>query len=178
MIEFPPIQDTPNFTPPPGPEWVFAQPLGWPWGVWVLLITSSLLLLLALYLKLRRPHQVWPPAPPLATHVLAINLLEELRPKESELSALELAARVTEIIRTYLHRQFGILARFRTTPEILAQRRDPTVPPPAPALRPFEDFLMHVDTLNYSRSSAPPQGLIDEAIDTIRKSHAQLQPVS
>ena len=111
MLEFPKIADAPNFTPPPGKEWIFLQPGTWPGWTWVLLVAGLLLLGLSLYFTLRRIRVPLPPAPPLATHVIAMTLLEDLRPLASELPAPELAARVKEIIRTYLHRQFGILGK-------------------------------------------------------------------
>lgn len=175
MIEFPPISDAPNFTPPAGQEWILLAPLTWPTWVWISLLAGVILLGITVYYKLRRPSLVLPPAPPLATNELAIMLLEDLRSQATTLPAAEMAARVTEIIRTYLHRQFGILARFRTTQEILAQRRDLTMPPAAPALRHFEDFLLRSDAYNYNRDDAPAPTLVDEAIETIRQSHAQLQ---
>ena len=174
MLEFPKIADAPNFTPPPGQEWIFLQPATWPGWTWLLLAVGLLLLGVSLYLTLRRTHIQLPPAPPLATHVMAMTLLEDLRPLASELPAQELAARVKEIIRTYLHRQFGILARFRTTQEILDQRRNPSLPPPAPAIKTFEDFLMRADALNYGGGDDAPQTFIDEAIDAIRQSHDHL----
>lgn len=178
MIEFPEIKDAPNFAPPPGQEWVFAQPLTWPLPVWGLFLGGLCLLGLVWYLRLRRPALILPPAPPLATQVVAINLLEDLRPEAPNLTSVELAARVTEIIRTYLHRQFGILAKYRTTQEILAQRRDPTLPPPPPALRLFEDFMLTVDALNYRREGAPALTLIDEAIAAVRQSHEVSQALA
>lgn len=153
-----------------------AQPGTWPWWMWALVLGAILGIAVQLYFLLRKERIVYPPAPPLASHVLAMTLLEELRPKAASLSAQELAARVTEIIRTYLHRQFGILAHYSTTQEILAQRGDATTPPPAPAIRVFEDFLLRADSLSYSRADASDVALIDEAIDAIRISRERLRP--
>lgn len=176
MIDFPKIADAPSFNPPPGDWWDLTQPGTWPWWMWALVLGVLVGIALQLYLVFRKERAAYPPAPPLASHVLAMTLLEELRPRAATLSAQELATRVTEIIRTYLHRQFGILARFSTTQEILAQRGDASTPPPAPAIRLFEDLLLRADSLSYSRSEASDVSLIDEAIDTIRTSRDHLRP--
>jgi hypothetical protein len=179
MLEFPKIEDTPAYTLPPPPAWVLSDPSTWPYWIWLALVALLFFFGLALRHLLRKPTLELPPAAPLSSDVMALRLLEELRPASQSLSTPELAARVTEVIRTYLHRQFGILARYRTTQEILAQRRDPSTPPPAPALRHFEDFLLETDALNYGQNTEASQSLIDRAMDTIRKSNEQLHvPVS
>ncbi len=170
MIPFPEIQDQPNFTPPTGGLEV-------PVFVWVLaglLLAGGMLAFISWRQKRRRlGYGAPPPAPPLASHVLAMNLLEDLRPNASQLPGRELASRVVEIVRTFLHRQFGVMARYRTAQEILALRQNPNTPPPSPAVREFEDFLLHADSLNYGSAPGPndrPDALIDEAINVIRRS--------
>lgn len=174
MLEFPKLEDAPNFIPPPVEPPISLSPVTWPYWLMLLIGLSLLLFGFLLYRLLRAQPAANLPAPPLASHVMAMTLLEDLRPQAETLAPQELAARVTEIIRTYLHRQFGILARYRTTQEILAQRKDLNSPPPAPALKAFEDFLLHADSLNYGRSDERAQTLIDEAINTIRKSNENL----
>lgn len=174
MIEFPEIADAPNFTPPSERMWMFEHPSTWPFWVFILLGISLILVAFGVYLALRGKNIEQPPPPPLASHVLAMTLLEDLRPRATSMPASELAVRITEIVRTYLHRQFGILARFRTTQEILAQRRDQTVPPPAPAIRVFEDLLMQTDSATFGGKVDEPQGLIDDAINAIRQSREHL----
>ncbi len=178
MPEFPKIADAPNFTPPQLTDWLLTQPSTYPLWLWATLLAIVLLAAWALTRFLRKPEIPHPPAPPLANHVMAMTLLEDLRPQAATLPPKELAARVTEVIRTYLHRQFGILARYRTSQEILAQRGDPNRPPALPAVRAFEDFLLTTDALNYGGVTSAPQSLIDEAIDTIRRSQSALTPLS
>lgn len=153
---------------------MLARPATYPWWLWVSIALAALLMAWLLSRLLKKPQVSLPPAPPLANHVMAMTLLEQLRPQAASLPAKELAARVTEVIRTYLHRQFGILAKYRTSQEILAQRRDPHSPPALPAVRAFEDFLLTSDTLNYGAKLDAPQSFIDEAIDTIRRSQDSL----
>jgi hypothetical protein len=178
MPEFPKIADAPIFAPPPSTEWMLTQPSTYPLWFWGVILAIVLLAAWALTRVLRKPEIQHPPAPPLANHVMAMTLLEEIRPLATELPPKELAARVTEIMRTYLHRQFGILARYRTSQEILAQRGDPNRPPALPAVRAFEDFLLTTDALNYGGVTSAPQSFIDEAIDTIRRSQSALTPLS
>jgi hypothetical protein len=172
MLEFPKIADAPNFAPPPQTGLLLSEPNTYPLWLWLTLACTTLLIAWGLVWLTRKPALPQPPAPPLANHVMAMTLLEELRPQSAQLSGKELAARVTEIIRTYLHRQFGILARYRTSQEILAQRRNPNSPPALPAVRAFEDFLLTSDSLNYGADSPAPASFIDEAIDTIRTAQA------
>ncbi len=184
MLEFPKLsQDAPTYLPPPNTDWLRPPPISeewllhpgsyppwvW-WGVGVLALSVASVL----YRVLRQPACLRPPPPPLANHVQAMTMLEFLRPTATTMPSAELAARVTEVMRTYLHRQFGVLARFRTTQEILAQRRDPRTPPPIPALRAFEEFFQTADTLNYGPATTAPASFIDEAIDTIRRSQNSL----
>ena len=166
MPPFPKIEDTPNFAPP--------TESALPVLVWVLL---GLMVAGAIYGVVLWRHRVQsrlgalPPATPLASHVLAMNLLEDLRPRAAEIQPKEMAARVVEIVRTFLHRQFGIMARYRTSQEILALRQKSEGPPPAPAVREFEDFLLHSESLNYgAKDHSHADALIDEAINVIRRS--------
>ena len=176
MPEFPKIADAPNFAPPPSTEWMLSQPSSYPVWLWIALVLGGLLLGWLVSLVLRKPTLLQPPAPPLANHVMAMTMLEDLRPQAPTLPPKELAARVTEIIRTYLHRQFGILARYRTSQEILDHRRNPNLPPALPAVRAFEDFLLATDALNYGDGTPAPHSFIDEAIDTIRRSQSSQSP--
>lgn len=150
----------------------------WAWGLAVLALCAAAGLI---WWRWRRRHfsSTRPPAPPLANQVLAMTLLEDLRSQADALPPPQVGQRVAEIVRTFLHRQFGILARYRTTEEILALRRDASTPPPPPAVRVFEDFLLHLDAVNYgsARSDGPGgNSLVDEGIHAIRKAMDQLQP--
>jgi hypothetical protein len=172
LPEFPKIEDKPDFQPPTD----FASLLPW-WG-WALIAAGILLLGILLWWTVSRtlPKPVRPPKPPPAPQTLAMQMLEDLRSRKNQLSQRDLAQSVIQIIRTWLHRSFGIMANYRTTQEILALRADASLPPPPPALRGFQDFLLGTDALNFGGNTilAPDEAeqMIDQAINVIRRATA------
>jgi len=164
MPPFPELKDISPPTPPPfsSPEEVQAV-------VWsVFGGFAALLLLVAFWLwwrwRVRRAQA--PPLPQPALDRLR-RQLTDLHPQAAALPATALGQQVGDAIRTYLQRDHGLLARYRTTEELFGTTRGPRradAPPPLPFLRPFERVFARCDALKFAGADAPP-GLKTEVID-------------
>ena len=64
----------------------------------------------------------------------------------------DVASRVGQIMRTYLHRKYGALGLFRTADELLG-RNEPESPPINPNLAPFADILRQTEKSRYGGGS-------------------------
>lgn len=166
MLEFPPIRDIAS---PAEPE--AAAHLPWLWWAGAAVLALILLAALALWLRAAGRRMALPglPARPEKTAVRALHALRQAAPR---LGAEAFAAQLSDILRTFLHRQTGIMAHFATSPEILGDRPRPDQPPPLPLMAAFREVLIASDALKYG----PPQAdrslqtdaLIDSALAAVR----------
>jgi hypothetical protein len=97
-----------------------------PWPAWlVALMSAGALLLLAgllawaAWLWRRRPE-----TPPLTPRELALRELGALRDAVHVTEPYAFSDRVSDVLRTYVERQYGFLAKKQTSPEFLAAIRE------------------------------------------------------
>lgn len=153
--------------------------LAWGWWVAAAVLALILLTLLGLWLRtaVRRPRL---PALPGRPEKIALGELESLRRQAGSLSPEEFATRLSDIVRTFLQRQTGVLALYATSPEILGDRPQPGNPPPPPAMAAFRKVLLASDELKYGAPGADRStqihGLIDFAIEAVRLAALPPQP--
>lgn len=139
----------------------------------IVLVLASLALLTALaflvFGKRRRAARSRPPRLPQPPGEIAVAELEQIKSGATQLSAVEIAERVSAAIDTYIHRQHGVPARFRTVDE-LTRRRSDDDPPPLPAIQRFAPVLEHLETLKFSspvRKKENAEKLIAQALTLI-----------
>lgn len=166
MLEFPEIRD---IAPPVEPTASVVLP--WIW--WAAAGMLAVLLLAGLFLWMRSvSRRIALPGLPAPPDKLAAQALEALRQVAPKLSADDFAARLSEIVRTFLHRQTGMLARFATSPEILGDRPHADQPPPPPVIAAFREVLTASDTLKYGPMVADrtvqTDALIDSALAAVK----------
>ena len=166
MLEFPPIRD---IAPPVEPE--AAATLPWIW--WVAAGVLAVMLLASLFLWMRSVgRRLALPGLPPRPEKLAVRALESLRLAAPKLGADDFAAQLSEIIRTFLHRQTGVLARYATSPEILGDRPRADQPPPPPVIAAFREVLTASDALKYGPTVADrtvqTDALIDSALAAVK----------
>ena len=178
MPPFPELKDISPPTPPPfsSPEEV--QQLVW----WIFGGCTGALLLAAVWLWWRwrvRQHIVPPPPQPALDHLR--ERLAALHPLAATQPAAEIGQKVGDAVRSYLQRQHGLLARYRTTEELFgtttAATRRHGAPPPLPFLRPFEDVFTQCDALKFAGASSPlyqRTSLIDAALAATESVRASL----
>lgn len=174
VLEFPPIRD---IAPPVEPEAAATMP--WIW--WAAAAVLAVVLLAGLFLWMRSVgrHLALPGLPPRPVN-LAVRALESLRLAAPKLGAEAFAAQLSEIVRTFLHRQTGVLARYATSPEILGDRPRADQPPPPPVIAAFRDVLTASDALKYGPvtpdRTVQTDALIDAALLAVRAAAAPLTP--
>lgn len=174
MLEFPPIRD---IAPPVEPEAATTMP--WIW--WVAAAVLAVVLLAGLFLWMRSVGRrlALPGLPPRPVN-LAVRALESLRLAAPKLGAEAFAAQLSEIVRTFLHRQTGVLARYATSPEILGDRPRADQPPPPPVIAAFRDVLTASDALKYGPvtpdRTVQTDALIDAALLAVRAAATPLTP--
>lgn len=167
MPPFPELKDISPPTPPPfsSPEEVQAL-------VWQVFGGVTVLLLLAAAWLWWRWSVRRAKAPPLPKRALD-QLRDRLTAVQSQAATMAPAAlgeEVSHAIRSYLHREHGLLARYRTTEELFGTSRGPRradAPPPLPFLRPFAEVFPLCDTLKFAgaaTSGEPAARLIDRAL--------------
>lgn len=160
MLEFPKIRD---IAPPVEPS--AAVMLPWMW--WVAAGVLAILLLAGLFLWMRAVSQrISLPKLPAQPDNIAVRALEALRQAAPTLSADDFAARLSEIVRTFLHRQTGVLAKFATSPEILGDRPRADQPPPPPMITAFREVLTASDALKYGPTESSRAVRTDALIDS------------
>lgn len=160
MLEFPKIRD---IAPPVEPS--AAVMLPWMW--WVAAGVLAILLLAGLFLWMRAVRQrISLPKLPAQPDNIAVRALEALRQAAPTLSADDFAARLSEIVRTFLHRQTGVLAKFATSPEILGDRPRADQPPPPPMITAFREVLTASDALKYGPTESSRAVRTDALIDS------------
>ncbi len=152
-----------------------------PWMWWVVAGLLALMVLGSLWLWMRAAGRrlALPGLPPLPEK-RAVRELEALRKVAPRLDAADFAAHLTEIIRTFLHRQTGVLARYATSPELLGDRPRRDLPPPPPVIATFREVLTASDTLKYGPATADrnvqTDALIDSALAAVRAVAAPPSP--
>lgn len=178
MPPFPELKDISPPTPPPfsSPEEV--QQIVW----WIFGGCAGALLLAAVWLwwKWRvRQRAVPPPPQPALDHLR--ERLAALHPLAATQPAAEIGQKVGDAVRSYLQRQHGLLAHYRTTEELFgttaAATRRHGAPPPLPFLRPFEDVFTQCDALKFAGASSPlyqRTSLIDAALAATESVRASL----
>ena len=178
MPPFPELKDISPPTPPPfsSPEEV--QQIVW----WIFGGCTGALLLAAVWLwwKWRvRQRAVPPPPQPALDHLR--ERLAALHPLAATQPAAEIGQKVGDAVRSYLQRQHGLLAHYRTTEELFgttaAATRRHGAPPPLPFLRPFEDVFTQCDALKFAGASSPlyqRTSLIDAALAATESVRASL----
>lgn len=167
MPPFPELKDISPPTPPPfsAPEEV--QALIWQ----VFGVVTVVVFLTALWLWWRwRVRRAKAPALPQPALDQLRNRLASLHPQAAELAPGALAQQVGDVIRTYLQREHGLLARYRTTEELFGTVRGPrraNSAPPLPFLRPFENVFEQCDAMKFAGTGVAVDhrtGLIDRAL--------------
>src|SRR5687768_1522529 len=94
------------------------------------------------------------PATPGRPEKLALREIKALRRRAGMLGAPAFGAALSEIIRAFLHRRMGMLARFATTEEILGKSRRRNEAPPPPLVTAFTGVLEACDALKFSSSTS------------------------
>ena len=171
MIPFPELEKiveplAPGSAAGTGPAW-------WWWILAALVATLALITVFTLLRKLIR-HFQFPATPPDPARE-AIRQLETLQRNSSATTETETAATVSTIVRHYLDRLSGIMARYSTTEEIMGHSRKPA-PPPTPAISACETILASCDQIRFGNTSIPPATLISDALNAIRSSQAAPAP--
>ena len=87
---------------------------------WALIILGALALVGLLVWLFRRWYKNRPVAPPETPRVVAIRDLEALRPQVRILDPYHFSIAVSDVLRSFVGRQFGLRAREQTSPEFLA----------------------------------------------------------
>ena len=130
---------------PPVPLWDLDDFLfrgGFIAAVMVLLLLAGF----ALLRWLRRPRF---PALPDAPQRRALRDLRELCARAESMPTVEVAGLASGVVRTFLHRQYGMLAAFSTSGE-LAGHAGGEEPPPPPAAVPLVSCLQQLDALRFA----------------------------
>lgn len=160
MLKFPEIRD---IAPPVEP----ATSAVLPWMWWVAVGVLAVFLLAGLFLWMRSVgRRISLPGLPARPDKLAVKALEALRQAAPQLGADDFAVRLSGIVRTFLHRQTGVLARFATSPEILGDRPRADQPPPPPVTAAFREVLTASDALKYGPAAADRNVQTDALIDS------------
>ncbi len=175
-LEFPPIRDiVPPVEPPPVP---------WPvWIWWTGAGVLAVILLVGFWFWMRSlGRRLELPGLPAGPEKTATRALEVLRKSAPGMAADAFAAQLSEIVRTFLHRQTGVLARYSTSPEILGDRRRDDRPPPLPSIGAFREVLTASDALKYGPAVADRKvqtdALIDAALSAVRAAAHPLPPAA
>ncbi len=152
--------------PPPPVEHVVT------WWWWAGAVVLGLILLAVLIwgvtILVRRASV--PPIPP-RPEKLALRELKQLKKTAGTLSASEFGTALSGIVRSFLHRRAGVLARFATSQEILGTSRTAGQAPPAPLAAPFATVLEECDALKFGPGTAALRE------DLIAKTEAALHEV-
>ncbi len=172
MIDFPDIKDAPEFQPPPDLGY------GQPWWVWVAVLVGVRLLVWLIMRLWRKFVTDRPPPPPVGPEILALRMLDDLEGQSQGMDPRELGRRIVPIVRTWLHRGYGILANYRTPEEILALRPRADLPPPSPLLLGFQEFLLETNALGYgSQPTLSSREMLERARQLIRREIPKTPPV-
>ncbi|MGI8603618.1 MAG: hypothetical protein ACR2OZ_11555 [Verrucomicrobiales bacterium] len=164
MPPFPELRDIAPPVEPPDPARVIV------WSVFGAIVAVGLFLALIAWVRWIRRHPRLPPLP-LSAGTAALRELGELKALAGTLDSAELAGAVSESLRHYLQRARGLLARYRTTDEMIG-RNGGGGPPPLPFLRTFEPVLRGCDRIKYGRiesARAERMMLVEQAIAAVEQ---------
>jgi hypothetical protein len=154
---------------PPAPALEMASTWWWYAGAGVLGLIVLGLLIWGLIVMARR---VSVPAAPVRPEKLALRELKHLQKQSAGLTAFQFGTALSDIVRTFLHRRVGMLARYATTEEILGRSRADTQAPPPPLVTAFAEVLEDCDALKFGPGSATARG------ELISKAEAAFRSVS
>ena len=168
---FPPIED---ITPLPLSPAEQAQP----WAFWISASLLGLVLLWLLVLSIRAlARRLECPSLPPAPGKQALRALKALRKQAAGLSGGQFTAQLGAVLRTFLHRRFGIMANFQSTSEILHPvAGNAGLPPAPPAALPVAELLARCDMLKFSGGAADDpaarNALLDAAESALNEASA------
>jgi hypothetical protein len=135
-----------------------------PWLIFTIAcVALSLLGFVIWWFARRRPAAAGPPKLP---REIALEELERIRHEIERVSAYEFSIRVSDILRRYVTRQYGLPATRQTSIEFLTAFAKAS-PFSADEKSLLEDFLNRCDPIKFARyeaTSADSQLLLDEAI--------------
>lgn len=166
-VAFIPMNDDQQSLPlreiaPPLPVWDLGDLAFWAGGS-VLVLVLSVALVVWLMRWARRPRF---PRLPDEPGLRALRDLEDLCSVADSLSCEELAGRGSAVLRSFLHRRYGMLASFATSRELAGQPGSDE-PPAPPEVVPLVVCLEEFDALRFGgdRSAAGEVlGVIDRAV--------------
>jgi hypothetical protein len=143
-----------------------------PYPLWMVLTVAGVVLLilgLAVWLLVRW-LQRRPAPPPPSPRALALAELEKLRPQVPVMEPYAFSFAVSDVLRTFIGRQFGLHAREQTSPEFLAEiSRAGRFSDSDRSL--IAEFLSHCDMIKFARIDASPADsakLLESAITFAR----------
>jgi hypothetical protein len=154
FLLMPPFPELKDITPPAPPP--FSSPEEIQRVVWLVyagVIAAAVLAGLWVWWRARRRHRRPPPLP-LSPVETARRELERLRALAPELEPAALGHQLVEVLRRFLERRHGMLARYRTTDELLGAARHRSTPP-LPFLLPFAEVLTRCDNLKFAGLELP-----------------------
>ena len=148
---------------PPPPVWDQSEILLCAAGSLVFLVFTFGLLR---WMRLWRGRPRFPrlPGDPGRRAVLELEMLE------SELDILccgEVAARASDALRCFLHREHGMLASFETSEELAGESAE-NQPPVPPGVTPFVACLKELDALRFGRSDVSGQEAREALKDALK----------
>ncbi len=148
MLPFPELEKIAE-PPPPAVE----QAVSWWWWAGAVVLGLIVLgIIIGIIAGLTRRGTL--PSAPGRPEKQALREIKALRRQGEALEAPAFGAALSEIIRTFLHRRMGMLARFATTEEILGKARRGDEAPPPPLVTAFTAVLEGCDALKFSSSTA------------------------
>lgn len=156
-----PFPDLEKIAEPPSPP--LEQAAAWWWWAGAILLGIIVLGFLAwgIVVLVRRSSL---PADPLRPEGTVLRELKQLRKKAAGLSAPEFGGALSGLIRSFLHRRAGMLARFATTDEILGKSRAGHQAPPPPIVAAFGPILESCDAMKFgSGQTVSRENLLDQA---------------
>lgn len=174
MIPFPEIE---KIAEPPLPPVEQAAQWWWWAGAGILgLIVLALLIWLMVVLTRRAMVPGAPPRP----EKLALRELKNLRRQAAAMSAPEFGGALSGVVRSFLHRRMGLLARYATTEEILGQSRRRDQAPPPPLAAAFSSVLEGCDAMKFGTGSAADREALlsaaESAVHTVTAALRAPQP--
>ncbi len=148
MLPFPELEKIAE-PPPPAVE----QAVSWWWWAGAVVLGLIVLgIIIGIFAGLTRRGTL--PSAPGRPEKQALREIKALRRRGESLDAPAFGAALSEVIRTFLHRRMGMLARFSTTEEILGKARRGDQAPPPPLVSAFSAVLEGCDALKFSSSSS------------------------
>jgi hypothetical protein len=138
-----------------------------PWLIFAIAFVVLSLLGFVIWWFARRRKQ---PLPPKLPRQIALEELERIRDEIERVGAYEFSIRVSDILRRYVTRQYGLPATRQTSIEFLTALANAS-PFSADEKSLLEDFLNRCDLIKFARyeaTSADSNLLLDEAIHFVK----------